>query len=145
LSITAHEEAYDFLFEFLPVLPTPVLAPLPYDEYAETARTRGIIEHIEAPTMLAGMMNHVLPGTFLPKRRGHSTEYVHTPSHSPFLPRGPWQRIYTTPFDPVVRAQMSSPQSIAPYGFAEALERLVWSGPMTYPKRLTVKYSGRPI
>jgi hypothetical protein len=139
LRITERGSAYEFSFEFQPV--SSHRAPVAPGEHAQIASARGIVEHLEAPAALLILTNHYLHGSFLQMPRHRRAEYIPNSKDSPFLPHGLWQRVYTTPFDRVVRAQMSSPRSDAPYNFADALERLARRRPISFPERVSITYS----
>jgi hypothetical protein len=144
LSIHPEGESYVFEASLAPVLPTPV----DYDSCRATAARRGVIEHVEFPMWLLALTSDKLQNRFagrrdhLVPRRGY--DEFHRPQSSPFEPYGRWERVYSTPHDTTLRARMSLPQSIAPYSFSKALDRLVH--PSLFPRvdSLTLAHEALP-
>lgn len=146
ITLAIHPQGDLYVFD---VALTPVL-PMPNDRksYIAVAARRGVIEHVEFPTWLLDLSRAKLQPTFagrkdrLVPRRGY--DELHLPDSSPFQPYGRWERAYSTPQDLTLRARMCLPQSIAPFPFSKALDRLVH--PYMFPRvdSLTLAHEALP-
>lgn len=158
LHLTRQPDGYDVLSEFTPTLPAlPKAEPIragdlwSYDEmqqYAarqrEFAALRGRYEYYDAPNQLRGL-TRILTEAF---RAPHLIRYSEFgPSYPPnelaYQPNGPWERIYTTPSDPTIRARMTLPKSRTRSSFLHAVTVL---GNDLWPevKQVTMRYATEP-
>jgi len=93
------------------------------------ARQRGAIEYSDFPFLISMISMEVLEHLLTPSKYHlvpHVDQGYDQPSGSPFVPSGRWQKLPTDPIDPTLRAHLDVPRSIAPYSFAEILNKIAY-------------------
>ncbi len=141
LSLRVKDNSYVVEYRFDASLPVPRRGI----EYEPVAAHRGVLEYVEFPSRLAQLSREYLEGGFTRLRYRlvpHVDDAFHLPLGSPFRPHGRWEKLPSSPLDPVLRARLVVDQSIVPYPFATILDRLSYT---TYFDSLRVEYEARHV
>jgi hypothetical protein len=140
VAITIRPDADVYQFDYM--LTPSVPGETDLDSRIAAAARLGVLEHVGFPAAIVVFSVERLPGIFLP----HTYKIVprsalnapHDPRSSPFKPYGQWERVPRD--DRGFAARLTVPQSIAPYAFFNALDRLLDPGLLHTLRSVTVAY-----